>query len=93
MTYTIRLTPAELRQKADTIEQNANIVKKDVNDVKGMVSKIRSSFLGQTAATFFKKFDTACQDMDQWDKVVRSFALELRDAANKLEAADRAGAA
>ena len=91
MTYTIRLTPAQLRQKADTIEQNANTVKKDVNDVEGMVSRLRPTFLGQTASAFFKQFDTASQDMNQWDQIVRSFALELREAANKLEAADNQG--
>lgn len=89
MAYTIRLTPPELRQKASTIDENAKIVQKEVAEIKALVSRLRPTFLGETAAAFFKEFDAACQDMDQWDDIVRNFAIEIREAANKLEAADR----
>jgi WXG100 family type VII secretion target len=87
--YTIRLTPAELRQKASSIDDNAKIVQKEVSDIKALVSRLRPTFLGETAAAFFKEFDAACQDMDKWDDIVQQFSLEIREAANKLEAADR----
>lgn len=89
MAYTIRLTPPELRQKADSIDDNAKIVQKEVSEIKALVGRLRSTFLGETAAAFFKEFDMACQDMEKWDDVVRDFALEIREAANKLETADR----
>jgi WXG100 family type VII secretion target len=89
MAYTIRLTPPELRQKADSIDQNAKIVQKEVAEIKALVNRLRPTFLGETAGAFFKEFDAACQDMDQWDDVVRTFAVEIREAANKLESADR----
>lgn len=89
MTYTIRLTPPELRSKADNIDQNAETVKKEVSEIMALVNKLRPTFLGETASAFFKEFDTAIRNMEQWDDVVRSFALEIRDAANKLERADK----
>ncbi|MCC6261733.1 MAG: WXG100 family type VII secretion target [Anaerolineales bacterium] len=89
MSYTIRLTPPELRQKAANIDNNAATVQREVNSITQIVSRLRSTFLGETAAVFFKEFDTARQNMEQWDDIVKSFATEIREAANKLEAADR----
>lgn len=89
MTYTIRLTPPELKAKADDINRNAEIVKREVETIKGLVGKLRPTFLGETASSFFKEFDSALRDMEQWDDIVRSFAAEITDAATKLERADR----
>lgn len=89
MTYTIRLTPPELRQKASNIDNNASIVQREVSSIEQIVSRLRPTFLGETASVFFKEFDSALQNMQQWDDIVRSFATEIREAANKLEAADR----
>jgi len=89
MTYTIRLTPAELRAKADNIDQNAETVKKEVSEIMALVNKLRPTFLGETASVFFKEFDSAVRDMEQWDDIVRKFSVEIRDAANKLERADK----
>lgn len=88
--YTIRLTPPELRQKASNIDTNAAIVQREVTSITQIVSRLRATFLGETAASFFKEFDTAHQSMEQWDDIVKSFATEIREAATKLEAADRA---
>ncbi len=89
MSYTIRLTPPELRQKAEEIDRNAKIVEKEVAEIEALVNRLRSTFLGETASIFFKEFDSARQNMTQWDDIVRSFATEIRDAANKLEKADK----
>ena len=89
MTYTIRLTPPELRAKADDIDSNADIVKKEVADIVALVNRLRPTFLGETAAAFFKQFDAALQNMEQWDQIVRSFSAEIRDAANTLQKADQ----
>lgn len=89
MTYTIRLTPPELRQKAANIDNNASIVQREVSSIEQIVNRLRPTFLGETASVFFKEFDSALQSMQQWDDIVRSFATEIREAATKLEAADR----
>jgi len=90
--YTIRLTPAELRKYADDIEQNANIVRKEIEQTAQEVDTLRPSFLGKSATKFFKDFDTAREDMKNWDDIVLNFAQLLRQAANNLEKADNAGA-
>lgn len=89
MSYTIRLTPPELRQKAEEIDRNAKIVEKEVAEIEALVNRLRGTFLGETASMFFKEFDSARQNMSQWDDIVRSFSIEIRDAANKLEKADK----
>ncbi len=90
MSYTIRLTPAQLREKASTIDNNASIVQKEVDNIKVTVNRLRPTFLGETASVFFKEFDAACQDMESWDDIVRAFAAEIREAADKLQGADQA---
>ncbi len=87
-TYTIRLTPAELRNKASEMERQASIVKKEVEKIKSVVDSLKPSFIGVTAAKFFKLFYNALKDMEQWDDLVMTFATETRTAAAKLERAD-----
>ncbi len=88
MTYTIKLTPANLIQKASNIETNAATVQREVDAVSELVNRLRHTFLGETASSFFKEYDSALNDMKSWDDIVRSFSTEIRDAANKLQAAD-----
>lgn len=89
MTYTIRLTPPELRQKASDIRQNSESVKRELSELQKLTGALRATFLGETASAFFSEFDNACNYIEQWDDVVNSFAIEIQEAANKLEAADK----
>lgn len=89
--YKILATPVQLRQKASDIEQNAETVKKEIAQIIGLVSGLRPTFLGETATQFFKQFDSSIKNMEQWDDVVRSFAQEIREAANAIENADNKG--
>lgn len=89
MPYTIRVTPPELRKKADYIDSNAEIVKKEADAIAQIINRLRPTFLGETASAFFKEFDSAMMSADQWNDIVRSFATEIREAAKKLESADR----
>jgi WXG100 family type VII secretion target len=89
MAETIRATPPELQAKANDIDRNAEIVKKEVAEITTLVHNMRQTFLGETASAFFKEFDSALRDMEQWDDIVRSFATEIRDAAVKLQRADQ----
>ncbi len=90
--YTIRLTPPELRSRADEIEHNANVVRKEVETIVNEVQALRPTFIGATATKFLSEFDGARSDMEQWDDLVKQFADLLRLAANNLEKADRQGA-
>ncbi|HIE25511.1 MAG TPA: WXG100 family type VII secretion target [Anaerolineales bacterium] len=89
MTYTIRLTPSQLRGKAQDIDSNAKIVQKEVAGVEALINQLKPTFLGETASEFFKDFNQARGNMERWDDVVRSFAVEIREAADRLERADR----
>ncbi len=88
--YTIRLTPAELRSRAQEIEDNANKVRGEVQKIMDEVNRLRPTFLGESASKFMGEFNSARSDMEQWDDVVKQFADLLRVAANNLEGADRA---
>jgi WXG100 family type VII secretion target len=90
MSNIIRLTPVELRHKAFNIENSANVANAEIKQVEQIVSSLRSTFLGETASAFFKEFDASLRDIEQWDNIIRSFSAEIRDAANKLERADKA---
>ncbi len=89
MSYTIRLTPTQLRSKAQDIESNSKIVQSQVSSIGDIVVQLQATFLGETASKFFQEFNKARENMERWDDVVRSFATEIEEAARKLEAADR----
>ena len=89
--YTIRLRPADLRQRADEIERNANIVRKEVETIETEVTSLKPTFMGTTATKFLTEFGNARSEMEQWDDIVKQFADLLRVAANNLEKADRQG--
>jgi WXG100 family type VII secretion target len=88
--YTIRLTPVELRSRAQEIEDNANKVRGEVQKIVDEVNSLRPTFLGESASKFMGEFNSARSDMEQWDDVVKQFADLLRVAASNLEGADRA---
>jgi len=87
--YTIRLTPSELRQRATDIDDNADIVKREVDKISQEVNNLRPTFIGVTASNFLKQYDDAHADMEEWDKIVRQFADLLNLAANNLQKADQ----
>jgi len=89
MSYTIRLTPTQLRSKAQNIESNAKTVQTQVSAIGDIVGQLQATFLGDTASKFFKEFNQARDNMERWDDVVRSFATEINEAATRLEQADR----
>lgn len=88
--YTIKVTVAEARAAAAEIEREAGTIKKDVAAIQQIVDTLRKTFLGERAAQFFSSFTQARQQMDQWDDIVRSFAAEITEAANRYQAADKA---
>ncbi len=88
--YTIRLTPAELRSRAQEIEDNANKVRAEVQKIGDEVSRLRPTFLGESASKFMGEFNSARSEMEQWDDIVKQFADLLRVAAANLENADNA---
>lgn len=89
MSYIIKATPSELRNAAANVEDNAEQIRSEVENVRTLLDQLRQTFLGERASDFFNRYETAYQDMQRWDDIVRSFSDEMREAANRLEAADR----
>jgi len=89
MSGEIKASPAQLENSADTIEQNAATIRKELNAINDSLATLRRTFLGQRAAGFFKQYDASMQDMQEWNEVLRSFSTELRTVAQRLRAADQ----
>jgi WXG100 family type VII secretion target len=89
--YTIRATPAELLQRAAEIESNADLVRKEVEKISQEIDNLRPTFIGQSASHFLKEFENSRSDMENWDKLVRSFASLIQAAAINLDKADHSG--
>ncbi len=86
--YTIEATFSELRLKAEEIERNAELVRKEVENITQEINRLRPTFIGKASNKFMREFENARSDMEQWDKIVREFATLLYTAANNLEKAD-----
>jgi len=88
MAYTIRATIDDLNNSANAVDQNAQTVKTEVANVTALLDELRTTFLGQRAASFFNTFNNESQAMNNWYDTVEAFASELRSAAARLGAAD-----
>ncbi len=88
--YTIKATVNEVRSAAAEIEREAATIQKQVAAIQQITDNLKKSFLGERASQFFASFAQARQQMDQWDEIVKSFAAELIEAANRYQAADKA---
>ena len=86
--YEIKATPPMLDSSANTIEENASVIRSEVQAVDELLNALRGTFLGNRAADFFQEYDMARDIMEQWDDVVLSFAQELHTAAQRLRSAD-----
>jgi WXG100 family type VII secretion target len=82
----IDFTPDELRQKALRLNTNNTIVQSEIKEINAIISRLRSTFLGETASVFFREFDVSINSLAELDDMVRSLSVEIRNAANKLEA-------
>lgn len=91
MTYEIKATLSDLRDAAATIDEQAAIIKGEVNSLNSLMGQLRQSFLGERASTFFTQFDNGYSEMETWFDIVRSFSEELRTAADSLQRADQGG--
>lgn len=88
--YEIKANIVDVRSAAGEIESQAGIIRNEVQQIADALASLKQSFLGNRAGDFFQKFDTGHQQMQEWDKLVLSFANELNEAATRYTAADQA---
>jgi WXG100 family type VII secretion target len=87
--YEIKANIAEVRGAAAEIENQASIIRNEVEQIADLLGTLRQTFLGNRAGDFFQKFDAAHGQMQEWDELVLSFAAELQEAAARYESADQ----
>ena len=88
--YEIKANIVDVRNSASEIEGQAAVIRREVQGIADQLAQLKQTFLGNRAADFFQKFDQGHQQMQEWDKLVLSFAQELQEAAARYSAADQA---
>lgn len=89
MSGDIKVSPAQLEASAETIDQNAATIRKELNAINDSLATLRRTFMGQRAASFFKQYDSASEEMQDMAELVRTFSTELRTVAQRIRAADQ----
>ena len=89
----IRIAPHEAREHANEIGRNAAIVGEQVQEISDLLARLKPTFLGEASSAFYEAFYKKKTEMEDWKRIVDSFAQELRQAADDLERKDREEAA
>lgn len=87
----IKITPAELREAADTLEQQARIIDERVADTGRIIDRAIAgqAFAGNRATALINRYHQKQQAMEAWPQSLNAFAAKLREAADRFESADR----
>lgn len=83
--YITRLTPADIRKRAEHIEQNASMVRHEVDTIQAMLAGLPSASPGNQSHPIHRALDSERTTISQWEQIVRSFAEELRAVAMRME--------
>jgi len=81
----MRLTPADIRQRAENIEHNAATVRWEVENLQTLLAGLLPSFSGNRSSSFSRAFERERTTISQWEQIVRCFAEELRAVAARTE--------
>lgn len=87
----IKITPAQLREAADTLEQQARLVDERVADTGRIIERAIAgqAFAGNRATALINRYHQKQQIMEAWPQALTDFAAKLRAAADRFETADR----
>lgn len=88
----IRVTPAQLREAADTLEAGAQKIGEGVETVSSTINAVihREHLKGQRASELYARFQRIRPEMQTWSQYLTEFASQLRAAAERFEQADQA---
>lgn len=88
----IRVTPAQLRELADTLENKATRIEQRVENTSQIVESaiVRSFFAGHLATQLITRYRQVHSTMETWPGYLTQFAQRLREAADAFEQADTA---
>lgn len=91
----IRVTPAELRRIADSIDRSARVVEDRVSATGQIIGPLIQNgvFRGNLASSLMTGYEQTRPTMEKWPHDMRNFSAMLRLAADKFEEADQQHAA
>lgn len=84
----LRLTSADIRKRAEHIEQNATMVRHEVETIQVMLDSLPPVSPGYQPNNFHRTLDRERTAISQWEHIVRCFAEELRVVAMRMESVE-----
>lgn len=85
----IKVTPSELRAKADILEGLNRQFRQEVEKMVGYESDLAGMWEGEAQRAFRSAFNTDKQKMDRFAQNIDQYILALREDAQKYEAAEQ----
>ncbi len=84
----IKVTPSELRKKADDLERYNSSFRKEVEKMVGYEAQLATMWEGDSQKAFRKAFNDDKLKMDRFALNIDKYILALREDAQKYEEAE-----
>lgn len=84
----IKVTPSELRKKADELERYNDSFRKEVEKMVGYEAQLATMWEGESQKAFRKAFNDDKLKMDRFALNIDKYILALREDAQKYEEAE-----
>ncbi|HYO89939.1 MAG TPA: WXG100 family type VII secretion target [Candidatus Limnocylindrales bacterium] len=86
MTDLVKVPYTELFQRAASIRQQAEAVRREIVSLTETIGGIE--WMGRRAERFFRMWEEARPEMDNWVTILESFATDLENQARRMQSAD-----
>jgi WXG100 family type VII secretion target len=84
----VKVPYTELFQRAASIRQQADAVRREITNLSETIGSIE--WIGSRADRFFRMWDEALPEMQSWVTILESFATDLENQARRMQSADEA---
>lgn len=84
----IKVTPSELRKKADELERYNSAFRKELEKMVGYEAELAAMWEGESQKAFRKAFSDDRMKMDRFALNIDKYILALREDAQKYEEAE-----
>lgn len=82
----VKVPYTELFQRAASIRQQADAVRREITNLSETIGSIE--WIGSRADRFFRMWDEALPEMQSWVTILESFATDLENQARRMQSAD-----
>ena len=91
---TLKVTPSQLKSKAQSFQQESNKVKTTTKKMLDLINKINgTTWEGDAAKAYKNKFAKLEGDMNQMHKMIKEYSDDLIAIANQYESTEQANQA